>query len=494
MNISIQTISKLRKKGEYKSAAYLNNALLNICPNLNAKYEISNDGMDWVIFIHSSMMDEGMEAFSKLDIKVILNKTPFHIRNLPYWFTKNEVKSNVNESLENVSAIKVFDRLENQPSYALHRGSAKIEIDTKFLLTSDCYEDALEDCKDGGDHIFYFPLMRRPIYLRFWSDVKAESKRSSRRQKNKGTINAQQNRSFPLKSDARKTYNWNAKGDDKIMVDNSQQNKSVEKNQIQSSNKEKNPKIKPHKYEIANNYNASEFTDNKSKSCETNLANLSTDCKKPNLTQMLLQDTLNQNKILMKHLLLNQKLIIELVKRNPLAVNDINMKELEKSLCICDPTSILNFQLDDSKPTDLVSSCILDKQEVQGENTNLKEKSDVQAGELERVESKENIANESKTLRECNFNPFSGISTPEFDKAASTSLPSSPLNDKNDTNLYSHLVHLDLEMNSKIKSPFKSRETFHQKCQPVHSPPTLSNPTNKKLKRSHGKDDKANQA
>ena len=102
-----------------------------------------------------------------------------------------------------------------------------------------------------------------------------------------------------------------------MIVDQSGQNKSIENKQISTSNKENKPQIKPNNKEIGNNHtNAVKSIDIKTKSCETSLPNLSTECTNSNLTNILLQDTLNQNKILMKHLLLNQKLILELIKRN----------------------------------------------------------------------------------------------------------------------------------------------------------------------------------
>ena len=101
-------------------------------------------------------MDHLALALDKLEIKFTLNETPFHVRNLPFWLTKKEIGINISEVLEKVSEIKVFERLENQPAHAQHRGSSKIHIDTRFLLTSDCYEDILEDCKNGGDRVFFF--------------------------------------------------------------------------------------------------------------------------------------------------------------------------------------------------------------------------------------------------------------------------------------------------------------------------------------------------
>ena len=105
------------------------------------------------------------------------------------------------------------------------------------------------------------------------------------------------------------------------------------------------------------------------------------------------------------------------------------------------------------------------------------------------AEKVENLDQPEKhsNFMECQFDLISGVPTAGFIKAATTSLPSSPLSDKNDADAYEHLKHLDLVMGKKIQSPFKSMGIFNKAKEHIRSPPNLSNPTNKKAKRNHGK-------
>ena len=95
---------------------------------------------------------------------------------MPFSFTKPEVESNLHQVFEKVSKVKVFSRLEKQPNNVFHRSSSRIEVNIRFLLSSDFYDEVLEDCKTG-DYVFYFPLMQKPIYMRFWEDDLSEAKR-----------------------------------------------------------------------------------------------------------------------------------------------------------------------------------------------------------------------------------------------------------------------------------------------------------------------------
>ena len=231
MDICLKTTCSLRTREKYSTYQKFNQILLQHI-TLQALYQASENGRDWLIFIHSKDLNMVTELFKSLDISFVLQNTYLHLRNIEYDLSRIEINENVTHMFSGADDVFIFDKIEGQFS-----------MPTNILLNDEAYAEALENMRDGGDHIVYLPLIRRPCYLRFWTD---DGKSRTRRKKESKYRRTQSKISKNDRTSSR-TFNW---GNQKTkivkstsemeIVDNTVQEDPTPKNQIKSNIQKEN--------------------------------------------------------------------------------------------------------------------------------------------------------------------------------------------------------------------------------------------------------------
>ena len=74
----------------------------------------------------------------------------------------------------------------------------------------------------GGEFVFYFPLIRRTIYMRFWKDEISSTNRELKHHKKRTYVYYQQRHQIKLNSVSGEQFDWKSKRKAKKMLNRSE--------------------------------------------------------------------------------------------------------------------------------------------------------------------------------------------------------------------------------------------------------------------------------